>query len=275
MNFWVLEYLYYVKHLSFVEIPAYANMETDLNISAKAIIAEDPLQRDLFDKTTKDLCSLKLRTNVARVPIWIETLLDFYNTQANHSAKCNHCVGKSVIRVKKEGGRRSILTITVYLTTGSVTIQGEKADLVEFEKRFDTIKDSCKSHPTPATPNRPIPLLEIAESDIDIANTPQPIAPLPLNLVSPKPGSSSELPPPKNLSQAPQLPQEQSVLIQSTPPPQPRTRPVPAPRGTRKAATVLPTQGGKILKNLELEFISLDKRVCSQLEQFQKKFFWT
>ena len=87
--------------------------------------------------------------------------------------------------------------------------------------------------------------------------------------MSPKPGSSSELPPPKNLSQAPQLPQEQSVLIQSTPPPQPRTRPVPAPRGTRKAAP-LPTQGGERLKNLELEFVSLDKRVCSQLEQFQK-----
>ena len=165
-------------------------MATDFNISAKAIIAEDTLQRDLFDKTTKEMCSLKLRTNVARVPIWIETLLDFYNAQANHSAKCNHCIGKSVIRVKKEGGRRSILTITVYLTTGSVIIQGEKADLMEFEKMFDAIKDSCKSHPTPATPNRPIPLLEITESDIDIANTPQPIAPLPLNLVSLKPGPS-------------------------------------------------------------------------------------
>ena len=49
----------------------------DFNISAKDILAEDTLVRDVFENTTKGLCSLKLRTSIGRVLTWIDSIMGY------------------------------------------------------------------------------------------------------------------------------------------------------------------------------------------------------
>ena len=164
----------------------------DYNISAKDILAEDTLVRDVFENTTKGLCSLKLRTSVSRVPTWIDTLIGYYGQKEDMNAYQSRSNTCNTIRVKRINGKKSVLTIHLYPSTGSVTIQGDQSELREFEKEFDRIKEWLPA----AVPKRPAPsvneLIDAASEEIrlDIQVTPILTTPKPVTEVSPLPGPS-------------------------------------------------------------------------------------
>ena len=236
----------------------------DHNISAKDILAEDTLVRDVFENTTKGLCSLKLRTNVSRVPTWIESLVGYYDQKEDmntHQSRSNTC---NTIRVKRNNGKKSALTIHLYPTTGSVTIQGDQSELREFEREFERIKEWL---PT-GVPKRPAPsvneLIDAASEDIqlNIEVTPILTTPKPISEVSPVPGPSSVQDTQANPTDGHVTPV--SLL---SPDPSPRTTPEPP----KKVAP--PTvENVERFEKLENELVRMDKRVSDQLNQFRAFF---
>ena len=148
----------------------------NFNISAKDITAEDSLVRDRYVNTTKDLCSYKMRTSVAKVPAWIDVLTSFYSSNPDFEIRANTQNDKSVLRIKREGGKKSALTITVF-GTGSITIQGDKSELEGFVQRFDTIKkllDEKLGISDHAIPARPLPTVSIPPPDTETIESTQP-----------------------------------------------------------------------------------------------------
>ena len=245
---------------------------SDFNISAKDILAEDTLVRDVFENTTKGLCSLKLRTNVSRVPTWIDSLLGYFNQKENASTKHTHSNTSHTIRVKQSDARKSALTIQVYPSTGCITIQGDKPELLRFESEFDAIKRWQPSAPT----DRPTPsvncLMDAAEIEIsqDVQVTPQLTIPKPTSAISPRPGPSGIEGADQESGQTQIGRVTPNAAIRKTPvQPNPSPRPTPNPR--KKAIPPEPaSKCDSRCEKLENELLRMDKRMSDQLQQFRE-----
>lgn len=236
----------------------------DYNISAKDILAEDTLVRDVFENTTKGLCSLKLRTSVSRVPTWIDTLIGYYGQKEDMNAYQSRSNTCNTIRVKRINGKKSVLTIHLYPSTGSVTIQGDQSELREFEKEFDRIKEWLPA----AVPKRPAPsvneLIDAASEEIrlDIQVTPILTTPKPVTEVSPLPGPSGVQDTQANPTDGHVTPV--SLLSPNLPP---RTTPEPPKKVTPPAV-----ENVERFEKLENELVRMDERFSDQLNQFRAFF---
>ena len=235
---------------------------SEYNISAKDLLLIETLYRDNYDKTTNALCALKMKAKIAMIPYWIEKMKKYFEESEDYT--CERFIGgnnKSTLRAKKITTKKSI-TITFFPSTGSITIQGDTSELMDFEKQFEVIKryqvddtsqNGPQQRPNPAVPEN----ILLAAADITIENivTPLPTTPL-------AQGSAPPTSPPAGPSTRPELPKNPPATesVNPTPPPVSITSTSPPSDATSLAR----------IKNLELEMINMDKRFTEQLAQIQK-----
>lgn len=116
-----------------------------MNISAKRITELNTLIRDNYDKTTQTLCALKFRTNVASLPDWKRSIESFYDNSSGHSVlprRPNRDESKVIVKIREDTNMKTI-TVTLF-ASGSVTVQGDFKEMLEFEKSFDEMRPKVR-----------------------------------------------------------------------------------------------------------------------------------